>query len=79
MTASRRAWTALLVVIGALVPVLPATAAPRLRCQVDQGGVTRVLAHAHFASDVMLGALAGWATAALLWRRFGERRPPPPR
>lgn len=43
MTASRRAWTALLVVIGALVPVLPATAAPRLRCQVDQGGVTRVL------------------------------------
>lgn len=42
-------------------------------------GVTRILAHAHFASDVMLGALAGWATAALLWRRFGERRDPSPR
>lgn len=34
---------------------------------------TRVLARAHFASDVVLGAIAGWAVAALLWRRFHPR------
>jgi membrane-associated phospholipid phosphatase len=33
--------------------------------------LTRLLARAHFASDVMLGALAGWVIGALLWRRFG--------
>lgn len=35
--------------------------------------LTRVLARAHFASDVVLGAIAGWAVGAMLWRRF---RPP---
>ena len=33
--------------------------------------VTRVLARAHFASDVVGAALAGWAIGAILWRRFG--------
>ena len=35
---------------------------------------TRVLARAHFASDVVVGALAGWAVGALLWNRFGTSR-----
>ena len=43
MTANRRARGALLLLVGTLVSWLPATAAPRLRGQVDQGGVTRVL------------------------------------
>jgi membrane-associated phospholipid phosphatase len=33
--------------------------------------MTRILARAHFASDVVVGALAGWAVGALLWKRFG--------
>jgi len=35
---------------------------------------TRVLARAHFASDVVVGALVGWAVGALLWKRFGAPR-----
>ncbi|HEU5217144.1 MAG TPA: phosphatase PAP2 family protein [Gemmatimonadales bacterium] len=35
---------------------------------------TRVLARAHFLSDVVVGALAGWAVGALLWNRFGAPR-----
>ena len=35
---------------------------------------TRVLARAHFVSDVVVGALAGWAVGALLWSRFGAPR-----
>ncbi len=35
-------------------------------------GLTRVLAHAHFVSDVVVAALAAWATTAWLWRRFGQ-------
>jgi membrane-associated phospholipid phosphatase len=34
-------------------------------------GLSRVLAHAHFVSDVTVAALAAWATTAWLWRRFG--------
>jgi membrane-associated phospholipid phosphatase len=37
---------------------------------------TRVLARAHFASDVVVGALAGWAVGALLWKRFGTAPSP---
>ncbi len=33
--------------------------------------LTRLLARAHFASDVVVGALAGWAVGAFLWKRFG--------
>ena len=40
--------------------------------------VTRVLARAHFASDVVVGALAGWAVGVLLWNRFGAHRSPNP-
>lgn len=40
--------------------------------------VTRLLARAHFASDVVVGALAGWAVGALLWKRFGVPRSPNP-
>ena len=40
--------------------------------------ITRVLARAHFASDVVVGALAGWAVGALLWKRFGAPRSPNP-
>lgn len=32
--------------------------------------LSRVLARAHFVSDVVGAALAGWAVGALLWRRF---------
>jgi membrane-associated phospholipid phosphatase len=35
-------------------------------------GLTRILAHAHFASDVVAGAIAGWAVVALLWRWLGS-------
>lgn len=40
--------------------------------------VTRVLARAHFASDVVVGAIAGWAVGALLWARFRPGRPAQP-
>lgn len=36
-------------------------------------GVSRVMAGAHFLSDVVAGAIAGWAVGALLWRRFGRQ------
>ncbi|HET9276126.1 MAG TPA: phosphatase PAP2 family protein [Gemmatimonadales bacterium] len=36
-------------------------------------GLTRVLSRGHFLSDVAVGALAGWAVGALLWRQ-AERR-----
>jgi membrane-associated phospholipid phosphatase len=32
--------------------------------------VTRVVARAHFVSDVTLSAIVGWAVAALLWRWY---------
>ncbi len=32
-------------------------------------GLSRVLAQAHFASDVVAGGIAGWAVATMLWRR----------
>jgi membrane-associated phospholipid phosphatase len=35
-------------------------------------GLTRVLARAHFLSDVVVGALAALATTAWLWNRFGR-------
>jgi membrane-associated phospholipid phosphatase len=35
-------------------------------------GLTRILAHAHFASDVVAGAIGGWAVVALLWRWLGS-------
>lgn len=35
-------------------------------------GLTRILARAHFASDVVAGAMAGWAVVALLWRWLGS-------
>ncbi len=34
-------------------------------------GLSRVLAHAHFVSDVVVAGLAAWATTAWLWRRYG--------
>jgi membrane-associated phospholipid phosphatase len=34
-------------------------------------GLTRVMAHAHFVSDVAAAALVAWLVAALLWRRWG--------
>jgi membrane-associated phospholipid phosphatase len=34
-------------------------------------GLTRILAHAHFASDVVAGAICGWAVVAILWRWAG--------
>lgn len=34
--------------------------------------VTRVAAHAHFVSDVTLGALVAWAVAAWLWKRYAS-------
>lgn len=37
--------------------------------------VTRVLAHAHFLSDVTLSAIVGWVVAALVWRWSRRRWP----
>lgn len=37
-------------------------------------GLTRVLSRGHFLSDVVVGAVAGWAIGALLWHRFGRHR-----
>jgi membrane-associated phospholipid phosphatase len=38
-------------------------------------GLTRVMAHAHFVSDVAAAGLVAWAVAALLWRRWGRPAP----
>jgi membrane-associated phospholipid phosphatase len=35
--------------------------------------LTRVLARAHFLSDVALAAIVGWAVAALVWRWYVRR------
>lgn len=35
--------------------------------------LTRVLARAHFLSDVVVAALAGWLVAAVVWKRVGSR------
>lgn len=35
-------------------------------------GLTRILARAHFLSDVVVGAVAALATTALVWNRFGR-------
>lgn len=34
--------------------------------------LTRVAAHAHFLSDVTLGAIVSWVVAELLWRRYSS-------
>jgi membrane-associated phospholipid phosphatase len=34
-------------------------------------GLSRVLAQAHFVSDVVVAALAAFATTTWLWRRYG--------
>jgi membrane-associated phospholipid phosphatase len=39
-------------------------------------GLTRVLAQAHFASDVVGAAIAAWVVVALIWRLV--ERPAPP-
>lgn len=36
-------------------------------------GLTRILARAHFLSDVVVGALVALATTAWLWNTFGRR------
>ena len=38
-------------------------------------GLTRLLSRGHFLSDVVVGAIAGWAVGALVWYRFGQPRP----
>ncbi|MEO7038415.1 MAG: phosphatase PAP2 family protein [Gemmatimonadaceae bacterium] len=38
--------------------------------------VSRLLAHAHYLSDVVAGALIGIAVAAILWRYMSPRQPP---
>lgn len=48
-------------------------AAPVVYALAAGCAVSRVLARAHFASDIVLGAIAGWAVGALLWWRFGPR------
>jgi len=41
-------------------------------------GLTRVMAGAHFMSDVVVAALGGWLVAALLWRFAAPRFSDPP-
>jgi membrane-associated phospholipid phosphatase len=38
-------------------------------------GLTRVMSRAHFLSDAVAGALAGWAVGILLWRAFSLPEP----
>jgi membrane-associated phospholipid phosphatase len=38
-------------------------------------GLTRILAQAHFVSDVALAALAAWLVAAGVWKRWGTMVP----
>jgi membrane-associated phospholipid phosphatase len=40
-------------------------------------GVSRVLAQAHFVSDVVVAALAAFATTSWLWRRWAPAATPP--
>jgi membrane-associated phospholipid phosphatase len=37
-------------------------------------GLTRILAHAHFVSDVTFGALLGWAVGWGIWNEVEGRR-----
>lgn len=37
--------------------------------------LTRVMSRAHFLSDVVVGALAGWAVGSLLWRAYSLPSP----
>jgi membrane-associated phospholipid phosphatase len=37
-------------------------------------GLTRILARAHYVSDVTFGALLGWAVAWGIWIKYGQRR-----
>ena len=37
-------------------------------------GLTRVAAGAHFLSDIVVAAVAGWTVAAVLWHYFGKRQ-----
>jgi membrane-associated phospholipid phosphatase len=39
-------------------------------------GLTRVLSRGHFLSDVVVGAIAGWAVGVWIWHRFGRNRTP---
>jgi len=39
--------------------------------------LTRVFARAHFLSDVVAGAIVGYAVAALLWQRFAPAKSAP--
>lgn len=36
-------------------------------------GLSRVLAHAHFLSDVVTAAVAAWFVVEICWKRFGTR------
>lgn len=38
-------------------------------------GLTRILAQAHFLSDVTLAALVAWLVVAGIWKRWGDRVP----
>jgi membrane-associated phospholipid phosphatase len=48
-------------------------AAPVAYLLAAGSGLSRVMAKAHFLSDAMVGALAGWLVGALLWRYFGRK------
>jgi len=53
---------------AAIIARLFPRAAPVAYLMAAACGLTRVLAQAHFASDVVGAAIAGWAVVALIWR-----------
>lgn len=57
---------------AAIVARLFPRAAPVAYLLAAGCGLSRVLAHAHFLSDAIGGAIAGWAVGALLWHLVGR-------
>ncbi len=60
---------------AAIVARLFPRAAPVAYLLAAGCGISRVMAEAHFASYVMVGAVAGWGVGVLAWRWTG-RKPP---
>ena len=61
---------------AAIIARLFPRAAPVAYLMAAACGLTRVLAQAHFASDVVGAAIAGWVVVALIWRLVEHRASP---
>jgi membrane-associated phospholipid phosphatase len=61
---------------AAMIARLFPRAAPVAYLMAAACGLTRVLAQAHFASDVVGAAIAAWVVVALIWRLVERRAEP---